>query len=329
MKHDRLQNLTDYSPGDKPWDSHKSQSDDVGGIYLRAAEFERYAARMRECGGLLRFGWSTLKDTGETRLRLREAHFCRVRHCPVCQWRRSLMWQARFYQSLPRIVANFPESRWIFLTLTVRNCAIGELGATLTAMNAAFKRMEKRKELRPVQGWIRTTEVTRGSYGSAHPHFHTLMMVPPGMLNGKSYVKHEQWVALWRDCLRVDYDPNVDVRSVKSRKPKDGESLACATAELVRGAVAETLKYATKPADMMADPEWFLELTRQTHKRRFVATGGALKDVLKLEQETDADMVMGDDVSDGDDDGSRVAFEWKTEAKKYRRESGKDKSKSG
>ncbi|MDI5419206.1 hypothetical protein MJI12_27135, partial [Salmonella enterica subsp. enterica serovar Kentucky] len=27
---------------------------------------------MRDCGGLLRFGWSTLKDTGETRLRLRK-----------------------------------------------------------------------------------------------------------------------------------------------------------------------------------------------------------------------------------------------------------------
>ncbi|EBP9842134.1 Replication protein [Salmonella enterica subsp. enterica] len=328
MKHDRLQNLTDYSPSDKPWDSHKAQSDDVGGIYLRAVEFERYAARMHECGGLLRFGWSTLKDTGETRLRLREAHFCRVRHCPVCQWRRSLMWQARFYQSLPRIVADYPQSRWIFLTLTVRNCAIEELGETLTAMNAAFQRLKDRKEFRPVQGWIRTTEVTRGDDGSAHPHFHTLMMVPPGMLNGKSYVKHAQWVELWRDCLRVAYDPNVDVRSVKSRKPKDGESLACATAELVRGAVAETLKYATKPADMMADPEWFLELTRQTHKRRFVATGGALKNVLKLEQETDADMVMGDDVADGDDDGSRVAFEWKNEARKYRREPGKDRIKS-
>ncbi|HGU1351368.1 TPA: protein rep, partial [Escherichia coli] len=139
--------------------------------------------------------------------------------------------------------------------------------------------------------------------GSAHPHFHTLMMVPPGMLNGKSYVRHERWVELWRECLRVDYDPNVDVRAVKPRKPKGGESLACATAELVRGAVAETLKYSTKPADMVADPEWFLELTRQTHKRRFVATGGALKDVLKLDQETDADMVIGDDISEGDDDG--------------------------
>ncbi|SWC94164.1 Replication protein [Klebsiella pneumoniae] len=226
------------------------------------------------------------------------------------------MWQARFYQSLPRIVADYPDSRWMFLTLTVRNCAIEELGETLSRMNTAFQRLKDRKEFRPVQGWIRTTEVTRGSDGSAHPHFHTLMMVPPGMLNGKSYVRHER------------YDPNVDVRAVKPRKPKDGESLACATAELVRGAVAETLKYSTKPADMVADPKWFLELTRQTHKRRFVATGGALKDVLKLDQETDADMVIGDDISEGDDDGSRIAFEWKTEVKKYRRSPTKDKTES-
>ncbi|EBK3044757.1 protein rep, partial [Salmonella enterica] len=310
MKHNKLQNLTDYSPADATWDAHRSVSDDVGGVYLLASEFERYASRMASCGGLLRFGWSTLKETGETRLRLRSAEFCRVRHCPICQWRRSLMWQARFYQALPRIVADSPGSRWMFLTLTIRNCAIGELGAVLTDMNAAFKRMEKRKAFRSVQGWIRTTEVTRGNDGSAHPHFHTLMMVPPSMLSGRDYVKQAEWVALWRDVLRVDYDPNVDVRAVKPRRPKDGEALACVTAELVRGAVAETLKYSTKPADMVADPEWFLELTRQTHKRRFVATGGKLKNVLKLDQETDADMVVGDDIADGDDDGTRIAFEW-------------------
>ncbi|EPH7273506.1 protein rep [Salmonella enterica subsp. enterica serovar Agona] len=325
MKNTDLQYLTDYSPNDKPWDAHKAISDDVGGIYLRAAEFERYASRMRDCGGLLRFGWSTLKDTGETRLRLREAHFCRVRHCPVCQWRRSLMWQARFYQSLPKIVDEYPNARWMFLTLTVRNSEISELGDTLNLMNAAFQRMKARKEFKPVIGWIRTTEVTRGRDGSAHPHFHTLMMVPPSMLSGDGYVKHYRWIELWRDCLRVDYDPNIDVRAVKSRKPKDGETLACATAELVRGAVAETLKYSTKPADMVSDPDWFLELTRQIHKRRFVATGGALKDVLKLEQETDQDMVIGDDISDGDDDGSRLAFGWEAMQRKYRRLPEKDK----
>ncbi|MGD7042874.1 protein rep, partial [Klebsiella pneumoniae] len=97
---------------------------------------------------------------------------------------------------------------------------------------------------------------------------------------------------------------------------------------LVRGAGAETLNYSTKPAAMVADPKGFLELTRQTPKRRCVANGGALKDVLKLDQETDADMVIGDDISEGDVEGSRIAFEWKTEVKKYRRSPTKDNTES-
>ncbi len=83
MKNPELQNLTDYSPSEAPWDAHRPLADDGGGIYQHPAESERYGARMASCGGLLRFGGSTLKETGETRLRLREAHFCRVRHCPV------------------------------------------------------------------------------------------------------------------------------------------------------------------------------------------------------------------------------------------------------
>ncbi|MBE3060804.1 protein rep, partial [Klebsiella pneumoniae] len=68
---------------------------------------------------------ATLKETGETRLRLREAHFCRVRHCPVCQWGRSLMWPARFYPSPPRIVAGVPPlpAGWFRpLTGATRGC---------------------------------------------------------------------------------------------------------------------------------------------------------------------------------------------------------------
>ncbi len=89
--------------------------------------------------------------------------------------------------------------------------------------------------------------------GSAHPHFHTLDDGSPFDAFCRAYVKHYRWVELWRDCHRVDYDPNVDVRSVKPRKPKEGESHACATAKLVRGAVSETLKYSTKPSDMVED----------------------------------------------------------------------------
>jgi plasmid rolling circle replication initiator protein Rep len=316
--------LTDYSPTDRPWDEHRSIADDVGGIYASAVEFERYAARMDACAGLLRFGWVDTPETGESRLRLREAHFCRVRHCPVCQWRRSLMWQARFYQSLPALVEAHPKARWLFLTLTVRNCAIGELADTIKAMNAAWQRLKDRKEFKPVLGWVRTTEVTRGKDGTAHPHFHALLMVPPSWFKGSNYVKHARWVELWADCLRVDYLPNVDVRTVKPRSPRSGQTPLDATAQALQGAVSETLKYSTKPADMVADEAWFLELTKQTHRKRFVATGGALKHVLKVDQESDEDLALSD--GEGSDDGSRLAFNWRTADQRYRRAPRADKS---
>lgn len=311
--------LSEYSPQDAPWDVHRGQSDDVGSIYATAVEFERYAARMADCGGVLLFGWVIDPATWVTALRLKHSQFCRVRHCPVCQWRRSLMWQARFYQSLPKIVDEYPKSRWLFLTLTVRNCGIGELADTLMAMNEAWQRLIKRREFSPVLGWVRTTEVTRGQDGSAHPHFHALVMVPPSMLAGTNYVKHARWVELWRDCMRLDYQPVVDVRAVKERVPEAAQTVLDARTGALQRAVAETLKYSVKPSDMTDDPDWFLELTRQTHKRRFVATGGALKEVLRVDEETDTDLVMADGPAEGEDDGSRLAFAWTPTQKRYRR----------
>jgi plasmid rolling circle replication initiator protein Rep len=311
--------LGHYSAKDKPWDVHRAQAADVQQIYQNADEFERYAERIDQCSGVLRFGMSPHPDTGEVLLRLREAHFCRVRHCPVCQWRRSLMWQARFYQSLPSIQHEQPKARWLFLTLTVRNCKVSELGDTLTAMNSAWNRLRLRKEFKPVLGWVRTTEVTRGRDGSAHPHFHVLLMVPPSWFRGQSYIKQSRWVELWRECARLDYEPVVDVRTVKSKAPKEGQSEADVAVSALQSAVAETLKYSVKPSDMVADPAWFLEMTRQVHRRRFVASGGALKDVLRVDDETDEDLSLADSPATVEDDGSRLAFNWRTDERTYRR----------
>nr|WP_301272990.1 protein rep [Acetobacter orientalis] len=241
---------------------------------------------------------------------MKEAHFCRVRHCPVCQWRRSLMWQARFYQVLPGLIDAHTGARWLFLTLTVRNCPVDDLRATLKAMNESWRRLVLRPEFKPVQGWIRTTEVTRGRDGSAHPHFHALLMVPPSWFT-RHYVKQARWVELWQSCARLNYAPSVDVRAVHPRKGEDG-------IQSIQQAAAETLKYAVKPADMTTDPEWFMELTRQVHKLRFVATGGVLKDVLKEGQESDEELALVD--GDGEpDDGARVGFNWRPTDRKYRR----------
>ena len=110
-------------------------------IYDRAEQFERYAERISHCSGVLRFGQVIDQETGEIGLKLREAQFCRVRNCPVCQWRRSLMWQARFYQALPALEQEHPKARWIFLTLTVPNCPVEELRATLQEMGKGWQRL--------------------------------------------------------------------------------------------------------------------------------------------------------------------------------------------
>lgn len=224
------------------------------------------------------------------------------------------MWQARFFQALPGLVEAHRDARWLFLTLTVRNCPVDDLRGTLKAMNDSWRRQVLRAEFKPVQGWIRTTEVTRGRDGSAHPHFHALLMVPPSYFRGQSYVKQARWVELWRDTARLNYAPSVDVRTVKARPGEvDGD-----VSQALRRAAAETLKYAVKPSDMTADPAWFLELTRQVHNLRFISTGGLLKDALKEGQESDEELALAD--GDGEqDDGSRVGFNWRPADRRYRR----------
>ena len=315
----QTQRLVDYSPKDRPWDTHRAMTDVIAGIYAQSEEFETYAARMDKCSGVLRFGWADDPDTGESRLKLRHAQFCRVRHCNTCAWRRSLMWQARFYEALPAIIEQHPKSRWLFLTLTVRNCDICDLGATLDAMNAGWNRLRLRKEFRPVQGWIRSTEVTRGRDGSAHPHFHCLLMTSPAYFNGRNYVTQNRWAELWQECGRLDYYPVVDVRTVKSKLGVETDP-----ASMLRGAVSETLKYAVKPQDMTAEDGWFLELTRQVHRRRFIATGGALKDVLKTDQESDEDMaLLGEQPAAAET--PLLAFNWNSPDKHYMRNPKLDK----
>ena len=292
--------LADLSPRDKPWDKHRADVDKVEAHY-RGSEFSQYATRMHFCSELLQFG--LVADHDDTlKLKLRAARFCRVRHCPVCQFRRSLMWKAKAYKVLPKIVEQYPTHRWVFLTLTIKNVPIANLRDTLQTMNRAFKRMTERK-VWPAVGWLRSTEVTRGKDGSAHPHFHCLLLVKPVYFSGKQYIKQADWVALWRSCMRLDYDPILDCRAVrKGRQPME--------------LIPELLKYCTKNSDLVCDRTWFLELTRQMHKMRCVATGGILKQYLReLEQEPDDLIGEGDDLSD---DFGQIFFGWQRPEKKYR-----------
>ena len=298
--------LSDVSPKDAPWDKHRSESDLVKGHY-EGTKYKRYAERIENCATLLDFRLVPF-EKGNYGLRLSSAFFCHTRHCVTCQWRRSLRIKARAFKALPRIIEDFPTSRFLFLTLTVKNCDITNLKDTITHMNKSWQRMSQLKHF-PAIGYLRTTEVTRGRDGlSAHPHFHALLMVRASFFS-TGYIRQSQWVTMWRKSLRVDYNPILDVQALK----KD----ACVTPLL-----AEICKYSTKPSTVCYVPskEWFVELTEQLHRTKAMVLGGVFREYFRdLNKEvTTEEMIHTDDDVESEVDEGHLRFGWRYWEKRYR-----------
>lgn len=305
-----LPTLAKISERDATWDIHRASTHDVAQIYAHSSEFERFAERMGACSGWLHFGGS------ENGLTLKSASFCRVRNCPVCQWRKSLFWKAMMYKTYDNLKTEYPKHRWLFLTLTLQNPHVSDLRSTIELMHTAWRKLVKRKEFALVDGWIRTTEVTRDEKRPnthAHPHYHIMLLVKSEYF-GRGYVKQADWVRIWGECLGVSYLPNMDIRSVKSKNGDDSR---------LRGVIAETLKYAIKPSEMLGDgsqdaQEWFLEYSRQVHKLRFVASGGVLKNALKNDKDiTNTEMITTSDTEQEPTDNRRLNFTYYPTHRKY------------
>jgi plasmid rolling circle replication initiator protein Rep len=302
--------LSDVSPKDKSWDIHRSQSDLVRDLY-NLAKYKSLSERISKCSQLLGFAWVSDSKTGQIKPKLQSAFFCRCRHCPICQWRRKLMWTARLFEALPGIVSDYPTARYVFLTLTVKNCELEKLRSTLTWMNQSWQRLTQRKQW-PALGFARSTEVTRSQDGTVHPHFHCLLMVRAGYFNDRSYINQAEWTELWQSCLDVAYTPIVHVRAVKPKK--GGEDVVAG----LQAAILETFKYQVKPDDSIGraqagDAEWLAELTRQLQKTRAIALGGVLKKCLSEDEPEDL-IGHDDEPLEGE---KQVLFGWREQKKRY------------
>lgn len=268
--------LTDLSPKDKPWDTHRTESRVVERFYRMNPRYATYAGKVEQCSRTLQFALMPTEgeDSGDHRFKLYAARFCRLRHCPVCQWRRAMMWRARFFKALPRWQADHPSLVPVFLTLTVRNCAGDDLRHTVSEMSKGFRRLTQRKAW-PMVGWVRSLEVTRGKDGTAHPHFHVMGWVKPGYFGG-NYIRQSEWQSLWQDCMRLDYAPIINIQRVKARGEDD-----------ISRAILEVLKYEVKPDELTKHPEWLFSITEQMAHIKAVSVGGELRAYLKEEEPED------------------------------------------
>jgi hypothetical protein len=176
-------------------------------------------------------------------------------------------------------------------------------------MNQSWGRLVKRKQFTAL-GWVRSVEVTRSLIGEAHPHFHALLMVPDSYFK-KAYLSQKEWTSLWQSSLKAEYTPIVNVKVVKPKQGIDDPDKG------LFAAFCETLKYSVKPSDLIQDFAWLVELTKQLHKTRTVATGGVFKTYLAdLGEEPDDLIHLEESDSQGDELG-RFFFAWAYKLQRY------------
>lgn len=148
------------------------------------------------------------------------------------------------------------------------------------------------------------------------------------------YISQKQWRELWRESLRVDYDPRVDIRVVKPHKQSNTDTSESEVEvqpidEGLATAIRYTLKYSTKPDDFLStdtsvtqldkeSQEWILGITKQMHKRRAIALGGIFK---KYMSEADPQNLVVDesstDTGETQDSDPRVTYVWRDEVTNY------------
>jgi len=165
----------------------------------------------------------------------------------------------------------------------------------------------RRKDVKGILGWAKAIEVTRGSDGNAHPHFHILLMVRPSYFK-KYYISQARWTQMWQECMKLDYTPIVHVQAVKTHEKK---------------AIAELMKYSVKPSDLVQDSEWLMELTIQTQHLKFISFGGELRKAFKFLRDLEKYLENNEEMTFVDEDPTvkgqepDIWFSWSRKARKY------------
>lgn len=305
--------------GKNDWVGHKEEALKVAEAYAEVDPVK--AARISVCGDFLGFR----KEAGGGK-KLVKANFCKIRLCPMCQWRRSKKVFAQMSQIMDYI-AEHERCRYLFVTLTVRNCEGDKLRATLDRLSEAWHRLQRFPEFSVsrkgslVQGWYRAVEVTHNiSHDTYHPHIHAIFAVAPSYFRktNEYYCTFERLQEIWSQAARLDYDPDVSINAIQERDP-----------EAVTKAIAEICKYSVKSKDYIIPGDWEFSvetirtLDRELHNRRFLSFGGIFRRVHKLlhldDMETgDLVELAGEDTACADD--SIVWYVWRSGYRQYVRD---------
>ena len=299
---------------DKKWRQRKLNNIALGQDFKKL-QIEKVGNNVFSCAERLEYKVNT-----DGSISLNKVWFCKNKLCPICNWRRALKHSYQASNVLDIAMKKHPKAQFLFLTLTVKNVPGSELKESLTHLTKSFDRLFRRAKVKKnLIGFMRATEVTyseeRDDY---HPHLHILLMVKPNYFNGSdNYIKQAEWSELWKKSAKLDYNPIVDVRKIKTDGNSEDESLY--------KAVLETAKYPVKPIDSMDLSEdtrlkVVNNLYHGLYKKRQISYGGELKTIYKslaLDSLEDGNLINVNGNDNLEKTYNTVVAKWFWDIKKY------------
>lgn len=267
---------------------HKAHNKDIVKNLLELKQLKK-AYNIDSCGTFIEISQGS--DGIE---RITRANFCRDRLCSICAWRRQARFLATTEPALRKIdIETSGKAQYIFLTLTVKNCAGAQLKETISTIMKAWDRLYKRKPFAGLSlGCIRSCEVTYNQLTNTyHPHIHALVLVKNEYFQVGNYINENQLSAIWQHCLGCDYLPITNISAVTQRNA--GQSA-------VVSASLEVMKYSLKTKDYAISPDVTETLFYALHSRRLISFSGVIAQARKELAYTDIyDDTLVDDVDSG------------------------------
>jgi plasmid rolling circle replication initiator protein Rep len=293
---------------ERPFVKHKVSSLELHRLYGLAQIIDAdciskssYAA-LEHCASFLLYG---LNQKGDKRLK--QADFCKARLCPMCNWRKSLKIFSQTSQITDYMLEQHPTTRFIFVTFSPRNCAFNSLEEAITAMNDAFSKLTAKSRKyafsanfkKSLLGYMRAIEVTYNEEENTfHPHIHAIFAVKSSYFS-TGYINHADWRKMWQEAMGLDYLPQVNVQTIKTKKKEIAPTAPDEIKTALVCAVAETAKYPVKMDGILDLPEKtavevIIALSKALRGKRLVVFGGLFLDcqkALKLDDVEDGDLI--------------------------------------
>lgn len=224
--------------------------------------YARKYERLEQCSTYLEFR----REKSTKKYKLINTNLCRVRLCPMCAYKRSLSVYHNTADIINYVNANYSRSKYLFLTLTIRNVAGSELSNAIDNLTRGWQNLAKQKRIKNiVLGTVRSIEITYNKRSNTyHPHLHVLIHTTSDIYAGRNYISQAEFSDRWRSAAGIDYQPVIDIRQLRRNNGRE---------------VAEIAKYSVKPLEWDKCAESvIITLDSVLHKRHLLSLSGTMRE---------------------------------------------------